>query len=576
MASSSRGMSVGTRVLVDSWYLASVRYVGPVANHTGIYLGVEYDDPSRGRHNGTVDGTTYFTCVTHPSAVNAASLVRPKKVVRIISVLEAVVARYRCTDPADQEGALAPAPASDDENTQAQSLSDQDSQNMHVLTSSEQQVPVDFVGRDEVARRFDDVAALRGAFVPDANVGYACEPPGSLAAAAPNLAELDASGGLFSDWWVDVTPIAAELVRLETLNVSRAPLMHVPTPAPMTAPTFAALRVLVLNTCPRVTWCGARAICASCPQLEELHLCANGWSTLQLDGGEELAPHTGVRVLNLDDNALSDWNDVAVRAHAAFPHLVRLSANGNQFASVAPFQQGCLASLESLLVGRNALADWACLDALDTYPKLEEARLSDNPWGGAPATVARSAAVARISRLARLNGSTVRTSERRDAEMRYARAVSRELAEMVASGTVKDADAALAAAATSHPRYAALCAAHDLDPRAFASDAAAAAASGGGVGALAAELMALRFTCVSARAGETRPFEKRLPASTSLHKVKAMCRKMFRLEADADLRLFAKAPGQPVPEPLAHADDDEDLRGAGLLEGSEILVDETE
>ena len=46
---SSRGMSVGTRVLVDSLYLASVRYVGPVTNHTGIYLGVEYDDPSRGR-----------------------------------------------------------------------------------------------------------------------------------------------------------------------------------------------------------------------------------------------------------------------------------------------------------------------------------------------------------------------------------------------------------------------------------------------------------------------------------------------------------------------------------------------
>ena len=52
--------------------------------------------------------------------------------------------------------------------------------------------------------------------------------------------------------------------------------------------------------------------------------------------------------------------------------------------------------------------------------------------------------------------------------------------------------------------------------------------------------------------------------------------KILVVDDDADVRLFAKAPGQPVPEPLLHADDDEDIRGVGLSDGCEILVDEAE
>jgi dynactin complex subunit len=39
-----------------------VRYVGVVADKPGRWLGVEWDDPVRGKHDGTHDGVTYFTC----------------------------------------------------------------------------------------------------------------------------------------------------------------------------------------------------------------------------------------------------------------------------------------------------------------------------------------------------------------------------------------------------------------------------------------------------------------------------------------------------------------------------------
>ena len=41
----------------------TVRYIGPVADNNGDWLGVEWDDPhSRGKHDGTHRGKVYFKC----------------------------------------------------------------------------------------------------------------------------------------------------------------------------------------------------------------------------------------------------------------------------------------------------------------------------------------------------------------------------------------------------------------------------------------------------------------------------------------------------------------------------------
>ncbi len=42
--------------------LCTVRYIGPVAGTKGQWLGVEWDDPTRGKHSGEHDGKRYFAC----------------------------------------------------------------------------------------------------------------------------------------------------------------------------------------------------------------------------------------------------------------------------------------------------------------------------------------------------------------------------------------------------------------------------------------------------------------------------------------------------------------------------------
>lgn len=52
---------IGRRLSYDQ-QLCVVRYVGEVQGTKGAWLGVEWDDASRGKHNGEHQGVRYFEC----------------------------------------------------------------------------------------------------------------------------------------------------------------------------------------------------------------------------------------------------------------------------------------------------------------------------------------------------------------------------------------------------------------------------------------------------------------------------------------------------------------------------------
>ncbi|TNN27273.1 Tubulin-specific chaperone E [Liparis tanakae] len=78
-------LSAGRRVSCDG-ERATVRYVGPVPPTAGLWLGVEWDNPERGKHDGSHEGVRYFTC-RHPEG---GSFVRPAKVSCGVDYLTAV------------------------------------------------------------------------------------------------------------------------------------------------------------------------------------------------------------------------------------------------------------------------------------------------------------------------------------------------------------------------------------------------------------------------------------------------------------------------------------------------------
>lgn len=67
---------IGQRLSYDG-VLCTVRFVGAVTGTTGMWLGVEWDDGSRGKHDGAYKGVRYFSCLS--SSPTAASFVRPTR-----------------------------------------------------------------------------------------------------------------------------------------------------------------------------------------------------------------------------------------------------------------------------------------------------------------------------------------------------------------------------------------------------------------------------------------------------------------------------------------------------------------
>lgn len=63
MASDPSTVQVGDRLSYDG-APCTVRYVGAVKGTSGSWLGVEWDDPARGKHDGSHKGDRYFTCKT--------------------------------------------------------------------------------------------------------------------------------------------------------------------------------------------------------------------------------------------------------------------------------------------------------------------------------------------------------------------------------------------------------------------------------------------------------------------------------------------------------------------------------
>ncbi|EAW70023.1 tubulin folding cofactor E [Homo sapiens] len=89
---------IGRRVEVNGEH-ATVRFAGVVPPVAGPWLGVEWDNPERGKHDGSHEGTVYFKC-RHPTG---GSFIRPNKVNFGTDFLTAIKNRYVLEDGPEED-----------------------------------------------------------------------------------------------------------------------------------------------------------------------------------------------------------------------------------------------------------------------------------------------------------------------------------------------------------------------------------------------------------------------------------------------------------------------------------------
>ncbi|XP_078169680.1 tubulin folding cofactor E / Pfifferling (PFI) isoform X1 [Carex rostrata] len=499
----------------------TIRYIGPISGHDGEWIGVDWDADSGGKHDGTVNGTRYFSARTSLSG----SFVRPKGLCAGISLLDAIYRRYRGEATKEEE----------DE--------------MYVFSTSQRRVSVELVGKNKVEeklKKFDELLSISVSFLGISSV----EPLYQISTLLPKLKELDLSGNLISNWQ-DIASLCEALPSLQMLDLTSNLLEHEVTEYS----SLKNIRLLVLNHC-SIMWDVIEKLKISIPLVEELHLMSNKLQMIEPTAGTFVQGFDSLRLLNLEDNNIESWDEILKLSHVR--SLEELHLNMNKLKSIyypssdtscVPFEK-----LRCLLLGRNDIDDVVSVDALNSFPSLVDVRLSENPVsdparGGVP----RFVLIARLSKVKILNGSEISPRERRESEIRYVRLV---MAKMQLNN--------LEEIQRAHPRFVELKTLHEIQDEKLR-------AGGSGPQTLASTLINLTLKCVGPSMGEKQPLMKKLPPSVTVAKLKALCESFFKLK-DIKLRLFLEEKGSPLPLPL-----DEDM--ATLMElgvGTEatIIIDE--
>ncbi|KAJ4960458.1 hypothetical protein NE237_020368 [Protea cynaroides] len=527
------GFKINQRVhfIGDSRRTGIVKYVGHVEGYPGMWVGVDWDN-GEGKHDGSINGVRYFQAKGEKSA----SCVRPRNLSGGITFLEALELRYRGDSTKEEE----------DE--------------MYVLSARNKRVAIQLVGKNKVQDKLSRFEELLGASLSYLGVS-STGPPGQINTVVPNLKELDLTGNLLS-YWQDVGVICEELPALEALNLSNNYMVKQITGLPL----LKSIRILVLNCC-GITWAQVELLKQSLPAVEELHLMGNNLREIMPLSSNFVEGFDSLRFLNLEDNCIDSWTEILKLSQLRSLEQLHLNKN-NLNCIFYPDYDLCLdlhigqemiekgfrpfENLRCLLLGGNKIEDQTSVDSLNSFPNLMDIRLSENPIadpgkGGLP----RFSLIARLAKVEILNGSEVSPRERKESEIRYVRFVMTKM-----QGNTEEIK-------KLHPRFMQLKELHGIEDEKQSAVA-------GGPQKMAAGLLSLTLKCVGASIGEKPPLTKKLPATTTVGKLKILCESIFKLKS-FKLKLFLQEEGSPMP--LLLDDEMNSLIELGAGNESTILID---
>nr|XP_013011781.1 tubulin-specific chaperone E isoform X2 [Cavia porcellus] len=495
---------IGRRVEVNGEF-ATVLFSGIVPPVAGLWLGVEWDNPERGKHDGSHEGTVYFKC-RHPTG---GSFIRPNKVNFGMDFLTAIKNRYMVED----------------------GLSEDDEQEYTVTIGNK---PVETVGFDSIIKQQSQLSKLKEVSLRNCAVSCAGK-EGGIAKACQNITVIDLAKNLLSSW-DEVICIAQQLKHLEVLDLSENKLKF-PSASSSLPGAFSTLKVLVLNRT-GITWAEVLHCAPGWPVLEELYLSANNICVLERPTD---VLHT-VKLLDLSSNPLVDENQLFLIAYLPRLELLNLSNTGISSIHFADAGIGCktsmFPSLQYLLVNDNQISHWSFINELDKLQSLHALSCLRNPLteGSKEAQTIRQFIIAKIGQLKTLDKCVILPEERRGAELDYQKAFGNEWKK---AGGHQDPDKNRPNEdfVAAHPRYQLLCHKYGApEDGEFKIQQPC---------TLKNQLLTLRIKCPNQL--EQKVLEKQLPDSMTVQKVKGMMSRVLKVPV-SDIVLSYESPKVSGPQ----------------------------
>ncbi|KAF2120745.1 tubulin-specific chaperone-like protein E [Lophiotrema nucula] len=449
---------IGKRLSYDG-QLCTLRYYGEVKGTKGEWLGVEWDDPARGKHSGEHGGIRYFECLS--KLPTAGSFVRPtRKADPQRSFVEALKAKYASEDFEDPDVEIVFVTQEKKKNAAPRAP---------IRFSGKE---AEEVGFDKIRKQLANLHELRIVILDGLCMSRsiarskesqlesdATSWPTDLTDvkdACPKTIELDLSRNLFEDWR-EVASICEQLGKLRSLRVDGNRFRDTAltdTERQGCLKAFANITTLKLeNTL--LTWEELTNITALFPDLTTFVASSNLYNTL--------TPRTLTRTitdLSLEDNAFLTLSDL--HPLTKLPKLQRLILKANKLCTITHSDQSTpifSPTVSEVDLSYNDISTWRFIDTLPTaFPGLTSLRVSHNPlYTSLQAADGRALSaedgymltIARLGRLKVLNYSPISEKERLNAESYYLSLIAKELnfaSEEAAEGILR-----------SHPRWKWLC-----------------------------------------------------------------------------------------------------------------------
>jgi tubulin-specific chaperone E len=409
----------------------TVRFIGKVQGTEGDWLGVEWDDPARGKNSGEARGVKYFECL-FPSAGSFIRRSRPTDESR--TFIQALRHKYIGDDEA--------VPTS-----------------KHIRISGKE---VEEVGFDKIKRKQAVINELKRVFLDGLRISHRGIQASSdsrikeIGETCSNLVDLDLSNNLFEQF-DEIVRICEQLPYLNSLRLDGNRFSNIQLPGPLEAiqDIFSKVYELSLeNTF--LKWPEIVCLCSYFPALTKLSLLRNNlsnWQTLPL----HLLPQT-LTTLNLAFNRfeiLGDGLDILT----SLPNLKKLMIYQCRVSAIASDAPSFSDTLSEVDLSYNEIDSWQFIDRLqDVFPGLKHLLISHNPLfqtfsSTQDATTADLLVTARLSNIIKLNNSMISEKYRQEAEIYYISTVARE----IELQTDKTEDQIL----STNPRYVSLCSFYD-------------------------------------------------------------------------------------------------------------------
>uniref|UniRef100_A0A1L8E665 Tubulin-specific chaperone E n=1 Tax=Nyssomyia neivai TaxID=330878 RepID=A0A1L8E665_9DIPT len=375
---------INSRIKVNNDY-GTVKFYGEINGYSGLWVGVEWDDPRRGKHGGCVNEIQYF----ETTCPNAGSMIRPGKMAPFDSLAGAIEKRYvlNIGNPLDE----------------------------NLMREAKENVKAsifEFVGAEKIMKKQSHVELLE-------DISVACSNAQTAGNLMPfcNLVTVNLTATLVWNWKI-IADIASQLPRLSYLNLSQNRLV-LPSDLDIAdlEPSFRHLRDINLSDCGLSSFEDILHTAQLFPWIESLSLQKNNISHL-------ITPDCDVVFKNLQNldlhmNNLGTFDEVLKLGHIESLRVLLLMKNGLQRIKLPDCEPTeyleIFVNLQEINIRDNPIEnEMETFNELDKLQKLSVLNQTPDKKRGFENMF--SGAVGLISNLRTLNKIDVNSGNRRDAE----------------------------------------------------------------------------------------------------------------------------------------------------------------